>query len=181
MVLSQELRKRLDELAAYSDRKGKKLRLHPLAALAMEELTEQVGQLDASPQWRKRLEAIRESMAHTPQTPSTLKAELRDYQLEGFQWLARLAQLGFGACLADDMGLGKTIQALAAILSCADRGPTLVVAPTSVCGNWLLEARRFAPTLSLIPFGGADRTGQLADLGPLDLVIASYGLLYQEA
>ncbi|WP_448871533.1 DEAD/DEAH box helicase [Desulfobulbus propionicus] len=181
MVLSRELRKRLDELAAYADRKGKKLQLHPLAALAMEEFTDQVGQLDASPQWRRRLEQIRAGMAQTPQPPSTLKAQLRDYQLEGFQWLARLAHLEFGACLADDMGLGKTIQALAVILHCADQGPTLVVAPTSVCGNWLIEARRFAPTLKLTPFGGSDRAGQLADLGPLDLVIASYGLLYQEA
>nr|WP_321464717.1 DEAD/DEAH box helicase [uncultured Desulfobulbus sp.] len=181
MVLSRELRKRLDELAAYADHKGKKLRLHPLAALAMEELTDQVGMLDAAPQWRERLASIRASMAQTPEPPSTLKANLRDYQLEGFQWLARLAQLGFGACLADDMGLGKTIQALATIIHCADKGPTLVVAPTSVCGNWLLEAHRFAPTLKLIPFGGTDRAGQLTDLGPLDLVITSYGLLYQEA
>ncbi|MGE4560414.1 MAG: DEAD/DEAH box helicase [Desulfobulbus sp.] len=181
MVLSRELRKRLDELAAYADRKGKKLQLHPLAALAMEEFTDQVGQLDAAPQWRQRLQAIREGMAQTPLPPSTLKAQLRDYQLEGFRWLARLAHLEFGACLADDMGLGKTIQALAVILHCAAQGPTLVVAPTSVCGNWLLEARRFAPTLKLIPFGGNDRAGLLADLGPFDLVIASYGLLYQES
>ncbi|MDD2465048.1 MAG: DEAD/DEAH box helicase [Desulfobulbus sp.] len=181
VAISSELRKRLDELAAFSDRKGKKLQLHPLAALAMEDFTEQIGQLDAAPQWRQRLEAIREGMAQTPQPPSTLKARLRDYQLEGFQWLARLAHLEFGACLADDMGLGKTIQALTAILHCAGQGPTLVVAPTSVCGNWLVEARRFAPTLQLIVFGGSDRAGLLADLGPFDVVIASYGLLYQES
>lgn len=181
VVLSRELRKRLDELATYAERKGKKLHLHPLAALAMEEFTDQVGTLEASNQWRQRLESIREGMALTPLPPSTLKAKLRDYQVEGFQWLARLAHLGFGACLADDMGLGKTIQALAAILHCADKGPTLVVAPTSVCGNWLIEARRFAPTLRLIPFGGNDRAALLAELGPMDLVIASYGLLHQEA
>jgi hypothetical protein len=180
VVLSRELRNRLDELAAYGNRKGKKLQLHPLAALAVEEFTQQVGQLDASSQWQQRLKVIREGMAQIPQPPSTLKAQLRDYQLEGFQWLARLAHLEFGACLADDMGLGKTIQALAAILHCASHGPTLVVAPTSVCGNWLIEARRFAPTLKLIPFGGTDRAALLADLGPFDLVIASYGLLHQE-
>jgi hypothetical protein len=181
LALSRELRKRLDELAAYAQRKGKKLHLHPLAALAMEEFTDQVGTLDGSAQWRQRLETVRAGMALSPQPPSTFKAKLRDYQVEGFQWLARLAHLGFGACLADDMGLGKTIQALATILHSADKGPTLVVAPTSVCGNWLIEARRFTPTLRLIPFGGNDRAGLLAELGPFDLVIASYGLLYQEA
>ena len=50
-----------------------------------------------------------------------------------------------------------------------------------MCANWLTEARRFAPTLRLMPFGGADRQAQLADLGPFDLVVASYGLLHQEA
>ncbi len=181
VALSRELRKRLDELAAYVDRRGKKVGLHPLAALALEDFTEQIGELDADPQWFERLAHIREGLAQTPRLPSTLKAQLRDYQKEGFQWLARLAHLGFGACLADDMGLGKTIQALAAILHRAPQGPTLVVAPTSVCANWLNEARRFAPTLKLIPFGGTSRETQVADLGPFDVLVASYGLLHQES
>ena len=45
--------------------------------------------------------------------PDELGAELREYQHEGFVWLARLAEWGAGACLADEMGLGKTVQALA--------------------------------------------------------------------
>ena len=61
----------------------------------------------------------------------------------------RLADSGFGAVLADDMGLGKTVQTLALLLQRAAGGPALVVAPTSVCGNWLLEAARFAPGLQL--------------------------------
>ncbi|MBM9615652.1 DEAD/DEAH box helicase [Desulfobulbus rhabdoformis] len=180
-AISRELRKRLDDLAALSQRKGKKLQLHPLAALALEDLTEDIGHLEVDKQWQQRLRTIGEGMALTPQPPSTLKAQLRDYQLEGFQWLARLAHLEFGACLADDMGLGKTLQALAVILHSAQQGPTLVIAPTSVCGNWIIEAQKFAPTLRPISFGGSDRAGQLAELGPFDLMIASYGLLHQEA
>ena len=181
VALTRELRRHLEELAAYVERRGRKLTLHPLAALALDDLTGQVGRLDAAPGWHDRLAEMRAAQARTETPPSTLKARLRDYQLQGFQWLARLAHLGFGACLADDMGLGKTVQALAVILHCADQGPTLVVAPTSVCANWLTEARRFAPTLRLVPFGGADRQAQLADLGPFDLVVTSYGLLHQEA
>ena len=181
VALTRELRRHLEELAAYVERRGRKLTLHPLAALALDDLTGQVGHLDAAPGWHERLAEMRAALDRTETPPSTLKARLRDYQLQGFQWLARLAHLGFGACLADDMGLGKTVQALAVILHCADQGPTLVVAPTSVCANWLTEARRFAPTLRLVPFGGADRQAQLADLGPFDLVVTSYGLLHQEA
>jgi len=80
-----------------------------------------------------------------------LQAELRDYQLEGYEWLARLAHWGVGACLADDMGLGKTVQALALMLARAPQGPTLVIAPTSVCMNWIAEAEKFAPTLKSWP------------------------------
>ena len=181
IALTRELRRRLEELAAYVERRGRKLTLHPLAALALDDLTGQVGHLDAAPGWHERLAEMRAALDRTETPPSTLKARLRDYQLQGFQWLARLAHLGFGACLADDMGLGKTVQALAVILHCADQGPTLVVAPTSVCANWLAEAGRFAPTLRLVPFGGADRQALLADLGPFDLVVTSYGLLHQEA
>jgi len=64
-----------------------------------------------------------------------------------------LAESGFGAVLADDMGLGKTVQTLGVLLQRAAGGPTLVVAPTSVCGNWLLEASRFAPSLQLELYG----------------------------
>ena len=181
IALSRELRKRLDEMAAYVDRRGKKVGVHPLAALALEDFTAQIGGLDADAQWHQRLAQIREGLVQTPRLPSTLKAQLRDYQRDGFQWLARLAHLGFGACLADDMGLGKTVQTLAAILHRASLGPTLVVAPTSVCANWLHEAHRFAPTLNLIAFGGADRGTQVAALGPFDVLVASYGLLHQES
>ena len=79
--------------------------------------------------------------------PSTLQAELRDYQVEGFAWLSRLAHWGAGACLADDMGLGKTVQAIAAMLEQAAKGPCLVVAPTSVCHNWR-ASRAFATNVA---------------------------------
>ena len=79
--------------------------------------------------------------------PTTLTADLRDYQVEGFKWLRRLAEWGVGGILADDMGLGKTVQALAVLLDRREIGPILVVAPVSVGFNWVRETARFAPTL----------------------------------
>jgi SNF2 family DNA or RNA helicase len=78
------------------------------------------------------------------------------------------------------MGLGKTLQALALLLARAPQGAALVVAPTSVCMNWVSEIARFAPTLNVILFGSGDRALALQDLKPFDLVICSYGLLQQE-
>uniref|UniRef100_UPI00262D80AE DEAD/DEAH box helicase n=1 Tax=uncultured Bilophila sp. TaxID=529385 RepID=UPI00262D80AE len=113
--------------------------------------------------------------------PPALHAELRGYQREGFVWMARLARRGAGACLADDMGLGKTLQTIAVLLDQAPLGPSIVLAPTSVCHNWENELARFAPTLGVHRFGPGDRAAQVAALGPGDVLIASYGLLHTEA
>jgi SNF2 family DNA or RNA helicase len=181
VALTRELRKRLEDLADYSERHGNELRLHPLAAVAIEDFTEQVPRVDADQGWKARLAGMRSALQLKPALPSTLKAELRDYQVEGYQWLARLAHLGLGGCLADDMGLGKTLQALALILERAPGGPSLVVAPTSVCMNWVTEANRFAPTLNMVNFGGNNREQMVKNLGGMDVLVVSYGLLYQEA
>lgn len=120
----------------------------------------------------------------TLEQPSGFVGTLRPYQVRGYSWLAYLERLGFGACLADDMGLGKTIQVLATILGDKTRnpnaGPTLLIAPTSVLGNWLREARRFAPALSACILHGPQRPrtqGEVADaIRGKDIVIASFGV-----
>ncbi|MGA7935629.1 MAG: DEAD/DEAH box helicase, partial [Kovacikia sp.] len=180
LALTQEFRKRLDELRAFSEKSGKGLRLHPLAALAVEDWMEEVGELKADKHWKAHIQRLKEIQNFEPTLPSTLQADLRDYQIDGFRWLARLAHWGVGACLADDMGLGKTLQALAVILTRAAAGPTLVVAPLSVGMNWVSEAQRFAPTLNVVQFGSSDRQKLLDHLQPFDLLVCSYGLLQQE-
>ncbi|XGV97207.1 MAG: DEAD/DEAH box helicase [Leptolyngbya sp. BL-A-14] len=180
LALTQEFRKRLDELRAFSERSGKGVKLHPLAAFAVEDWMEEVGDLKADKHWKAHIQRLKDIQHFDPQLPSTLQADLRDYQIDGFRWLARLAHWGVGACLADDMGLGKTIQGLAVILTRAPEGPTLIVAPTSVCMNWMAEAQRFAPTLNAIQFGAGDRQKVLDQLQPFDLLVCSYGLLQQE-
>ncbi len=106
---------------------------------------------------------------------------MRPYQLDGFKWMFRLAAWGAGACLADDMGLGKTLQAMAMLVARASKGPALVVAPTSVCMNWMMEARRFAPTLNMLPFNSDDREKIISELKPFDVLVCSYTLLHLES
>ncbi len=180
LVLTRELQRRLEELELYAQKHGKDLRLHPLAALAVQDFMDRLPHLDADESWKRRIEGIRAGLSLIPQIPSTFKAVLRDYQIEGFQWLARLAHLGLGACLADDMGLGKTIQALAILLKRAPDGPSLVVAPTSVCMNWVSEANRFAPTINVNLLANGNREDLIRGLGPMDLLVTSYGLMAQE-
>lgn len=115
--------------------------------------------------------------------PEGFVGELRTYQIRGFSWLAYLESLGFGACLADDMGLGKTIQVIATVLADKlrnpDAGPTLLIAPTSVLGNWQRETRRFAPVLTTCIQHGPQRAKTRqefeASIKGMDLVIVSFG------
>lgn len=179
LAIGNSLRKRLDELSHLAERiNDDGLRLSPLTTPLLAELAEEAGEFKASQDWQTHLQRLQSLRDYQPAVPSTLQAELRDYQQEGFAWLARLAQWGVGACLADDMGLGKTVQTLALLLLRAAQGPQLVVAPTSVTLNWQAESNRFAPTLNIRDY---QRTRTLDGLGPRDLVIVSYGLLQQDA
>lgn len=180
LALTDEFRKRLQTLKRLSDSNGKEMRIHGLAALALDDMVEDVEQLKVDKAWKDHLKRIKTAQTTEPQVPDTLQAELRDYQQEGFTWLARLAHWGVGACLADDMGLGKTLQAIAVILSRCDVGPTLVIAPTSVGLNWASEVERFAPSLTVKTFGSSDRQQLLDTLEPRDLLVCTYGLLQQE-
>jgi len=179
LAIGNSLRKRLDELSHLAERiNDDGLRLSPLTTPLLAELAEEAGEFKASQDWQTHLQRLQSLRDYQPAVPSTLQAELRDYQQEGFAWLARLAQWGVGACLADDMGLGKTVQTLALLLLRAAQGPQLVVAPTSVTLNWQAESNRFAPTLNIRDY---QHTRTLDGLGPRDLVIVSYGLLQQDA
>ncbi|GAB4266308.1 MAG: DEAD/DEAH box helicase [Deferrisomatales bacterium] len=112
--------------------------------------------------------------------PEGLEGVLRPYQLEGYRWLRFMGELGFGCVLADDMGLGKTVQALAVLLAEREGGASLAVAPTSVVPNWEAEARRFAPSLRVVRYHGADRRERVGDLTASDLVITSYAVLRRD-
>ncbi|MBF0190865.1 MAG: DEAD/DEAH box helicase [Magnetococcales bacterium] len=181
LALTDEFRKRLAQLEAFSQGTGAKRHVHPMALGALEPMLREAGTSQVDPGWEEQLQRLRSLQEWIPELPSTFTAELREYQKEGVQWLARLAAWGAGACLADDMGLGKTLQALALLVTRAPDGPALVVAPTSVCMNWLDESRRWAPTLNVQLFGGVERQELLNGLGPFDLLVCSYGLLQNEA
>ncbi|EXI67678.1 MAG: ATP-dependent helicase HepA [Candidatus Accumulibacter adjunctus] len=178
-ALTRSLKQKLADLAAVlePDRDGGKAPL--VAAAWLDEILDGT-ELDAGADFRQAIDRLRSAQEIVPQPPKLLQASLRPYQEDGYQWAMRLATAGMGGCLADDMGLGKTLQALAVLLERAAGGPALVIAPTSVCGNWLAECQRFAPTLNARIYGEAgedERESLLGDAGPQDLLIVSYTLL----
>lgn len=115
-------------------------------------------------------------------TPSTLHAELRPYQKNGYVWLNYMDKLGFGACLADDMGLGKTVQVLAYLermRKTRKNARVLLVVPASLLNNWQKEWEKFAPAMSCMVLHGqpAGILSEMAEKGEAFLNITTYGMV----
>lgn len=176
--LEENLRERLELLALATQQTKHGVEVGLPAVQALEALRAAGAEVDLGAKFSKVLTQIKEVEDFLPALPETLSAELRPYQIDGFNWMCRLEAWGTGGILADDMGLGKTVQALAMLLRRAGLGPALVVMPTSLEFNWLREAERFAPSL---------RVRTLRALGTLpddlrygDVILVSYGLLARE-
>lgn len=180
VALTDQLRRRLAALEGLGPLRKGELEISPAALPLLDELCEGTrATFDVAT--RKRLDALRELQERPVEMPRVFWGTLRDYQHEGFVWMARLARMSLGACLADDMGLGKTVQALAMLCLRADEGPALVVVPTSVMHNWQSEFRRFAPTLEVTILADTERKAAIAGVGRGKVLVCSYGLLVRYA
>jgi superfamily II DNA or RNA helicase len=172
------------EARALGDARGDSIRLSRFQASLWEDL-QRLGVVTAQAQeWEASVLALtRASTRIEYAVPDSLEATLRPYQLTGFNWLAYLYEHRLGGILADDMGLGKTIEALALMCHTKDHGrsdaPYLVVAPTSVVGNWVSECRRFAPGLGVVAVSETEaRRGVSLEkmAADVDVMITSYAL-----
>ncbi len=176
--LSERLRKQLDTLESITTSENN----HPAVSVLQSSVLAQLvnGEIDIkhSDELMELQQRIRKTDDMQCSQPENLQATLRPYQLDGYQWLMRLASWGAGACLADDMGLGKTIQTISFLLSHASEGPALVVAPASVVPNWRSELMRFAPSLNIDYLSECfDRQRVIDNAGPGDIVLITYGLM----
>lgn len=179
MALSEKLRRQLMGLDALATRSRHHLQMSAFcAALLDTSLTDGELQIEVDEELKDIRRRILDSSEYKAHVPETLNATLRDYQKEGYQWIARLNSWGAGALLADDMGLGKTIQTIAYLLKEAKAGPSLVVAPASVAPNWLKEFEKFAPSLHVEMLNYAQSRSKCLDKAKAgDVVVTTYNLL----
>ncbi len=165
------------------------LEMHLKGGIPLDETGELDNDLEAEIELNEHLTSWLAQLQQTSQIPlaeipPTFLGELRPYQLEGVSWLLFLRRFGLGGVLADDMGLGKTIQFMAYLVYLKERklqsgGPSLLICPTSVIGNWEKELEKFAPSLQVMLHYGnkRDKGEQFRDsVAGADLVITSYSL-----
>ena len=140
-------------------------------------------QIELNRNWKSMIKGLRDlKQLPLEDVPEGFHGNLRPYQQLGMSWLLFLRQYGFGATLADDMGLGKTIQLITYLLKVKEAentGPSLIICPTSVLGNWQKELEKFAPSLSVYLHYGSNRLkGEdfTKEANGVDVVLTSYGL-----
>lgn len=186
----QALRRLIDEARALGDGGGDGARISRFQAGLWEELAALGVVTHQADTWQRQVQGLLAlgQLDDTTAPPSTLRAQLRPYQLDGYRWLTFLWENGLGGILADDMGLGKTLQTLALMCHAKQSGPTmppfLVVAPTSVVSNWVTEAARFAPGLTVVPITDTlKRRGRPIEevVAGADVVVTTYTLLRLDA
>jgi superfamily II DNA or RNA helicase len=185
----QALRGLIEEARALQDHEGEALRISRYQAGLWDELCQLGVVRHQAEAWERQVGALLTvDPTDVADVPVAVTAELRPYQREGYGWLTFLRQHGLGGILADDMGLGKTLQTLAMICNAREQDPTLapflIVAPTSVVANWVAEAARFAPTLSVVPVTDTLRkSGRTADeiADGAHLVVTTYTLFRLDA
>ncbi|MFO1064393.1 MAG: DEAD/DEAH box helicase [Pirellulales bacterium] len=179
-VISDALRSRLSVIDDVCSVDATKMRMSRAAAPIVEEMLGDDIAAEMDHRWQDALTRLSDLASVPTEAPTSLNAELRDYQVAGYQWLSKLSRWGLGGVLADDMGLGKTVQTLGVLLDRAEMGPTLVVAPTSVGINWARETARFAPSLKPHLYREHERDALIQSAGPGDLIIMSYQLLQRD-
>ncbi|QBS38654.1 helicase SNF2 [Thermaerobacter sp. FW80] len=183
-------RRRRNRRAAAGDGAGSSgqgpLRLSRWAFGVAAQVLEGADRVEADEGFR-RLSRLLDGFRGIPEVPlpQTLQAQLRPYQIRGYHWLAFLRDHGLHGVLADDMGLGKTVQVLALLLAEKEAGrataPSLAVVPTSLVFNWVDEARRFAPSLRVLPLTGPRRAPLFRQADEYDLLLTTYPLVWRDA
>lgn len=99
-----------------------------------------------------------EGLVATEQPSLVTGGKMREYQLEGLEWMKSLWINGLCGILADEMGLGKTVQTISLIAFFKENnisGPFLIAAPLSTVSNWVDEFQRWTPSIKTVLYHGS--------------------------
>jgi superfamily II DNA or RNA helicase len=186
-LVPEEWLKRYAGIAQFGEAEGDHVRFRPSQTALLDALLASQPAIAVDEAFVRARAALQSFNGIVPSDPpSSFTGTLRDYQRDALGWFTFLRKFGFGGCLADDMGLGKTVMVIA-LLEARRLGrvkarkkhqPSLAVLPRSLVFNWMEEARRFAPELTVLDATGAAR--DLRQVDEFDLVLATYGTLRRD-
>lgn len=182
-LLPEEWLGRLKKYFRTGEVKGNYLAISKLKYSIIDELFDVIDEtkiLEEIALKRKKITQFKE--ISKTKVPKEIKAELRDYQKEGLNWLNFLDEMSWGGILADDMGLGKTLQILTFIqhIIKKDKTTNLIVLPTSLLFNWKAEIEKFAPKLKIYLHYGTDRNTNTKGFNKFNIIFTTYGTLLRD-
>ena len=186
-LVPEEWLKRYAGVARFGEEEGDHVRFRPSQTALLDALLASQPAVAVDEAFMRARAALQSFTGVRPiDPPPSFAGTLRDYQRDALGWFGFLREFGFGGCLADDMGLGKTVMVIALLegrrlesfQSGSPRRPSLAVLPRSLVFNWMEEARRFAPALTVLDATGGTR--DLSQVDRYDLVLATYGTLRRD-
>lgn len=180
-ILPEEWLKKYANMFRIGKVKKDSLQLSKFQHTAIEEFYKEINNYEILEELQQKIEKLKTFRSiKQVEPPANVHAVLRNYQLEGFNWLRFLHEFGWGGCLADDMGLGKTVQVLTFIQSLVNEKASttvLVVVPRSLVFNWEKEAEKFCPDLKLHIHSGGDRQREIKEFSQYHIILTTYSLV----
>uniref|UniRef100_A0A3Q1C7H9 SWI/SNF related, matrix associated, actin dependent regulator of chromatin, subfamily a, member 2 n=1 Tax=Amphiprion ocellaris TaxID=80972 RepID=A0A3Q1C7H9_AMPOC len=122
------------------------------------------------------------------QSSLLINGTLKQYQIQGLEWMVSLYNNNLNGILADEMGLGKTIQTIALITYLMEHkrlnGPYLIIVPLSTLSNWTYELDKWAPSVVKIAYKGTPglRRGLVPQLrsGKFNVLLTTYEYIIKD-
>ncbi len=181
-VLPEEWVKKLEKYLRIGKVEKEKVKISKFGFNAFEDVFSELDQTEIVQEIAAKKKKLRDFKKINNTAVPELKATLRPYQLDGFNWLNFLHEFKWGGILADDMGLGKTIQVIAFLKSLVDKGMKhhLVVVPTSLLFNWKNEIEKFCPSIKFHIYHGVNREKETDKWNEFDLIITTYGIVVSD-
>jgi SNF2 family DNA or RNA helicase len=182
-ILPSEWVEKLKKYFRIGELQGDKLLLSKLRFGLVDELFENIDETAIAQELAEKKARIQSFETITNiKKPAAIKAQLRDYQKAGLNWLGFLDEMKWGGILADDMGLGKTVQILTFLATQKSAKPktSLVVLPTTLIFNWENEINKFYPTLKVLFYYGSNRDKEVLKSSEYQLVITTYGVMIND-
>ncbi len=187
-VLPSEWLKRYSALMSFGQIKSSGIRFKNVQGFLLDSILSENEEVQVDEEFKLYQETLKKNIVvSSPNIPPEFIGSLRPYQKSGYAWLHSLLEIKMGGILADDMGLGKTVQVLAFLEARREKNslgqenqktksqaPVLIVVPKSLIFNWMAEAAKFTPKMTVINYTGFDRTSKFKTLLDYDVVLTTY-------